>query len=63
MNAQHRLAQALAAVEARLEGDPRAIALRFERAGLLAALGQTERAKQCYLENSAPGSDAFRHAK
>lgn len=50
MNAQHRLAQALAAVEARLAGEPQAIALRFERAGLLATLGQTELAKQCYLE-------------
>ena len=30
--------------------EPQTVALRFERAGLLAALGQTELAKQCYLE-------------
>lgn len=50
MNAQQRLAQTLEAVEARLAAEPPSIALRFEHAGLLAALGQTERAKQCYLE-------------
>jgi glutathione synthase/RimK-type ligase-like ATP-grasp enzyme len=50
MNAQQRLAQALTAVEARLAGEPPTIALRFERAGLLAALGQTALAQQCYLE-------------
>ncbi len=50
MNAQHRLTQALAAVEARLAADPQAVALRFERAGLLAALGQTALAQQGYLE-------------
>ncbi len=50
MDSQHRLAQALEAVEARLAGEPQAIALRFERAGLLAALGQTALAKQGYLE-------------
>ena len=50
MNAQQRLAQALAAVEARLAAEPPTIELRFEHAGLLAALGQTDRAKQGYLE-------------
>ena len=40
----------MAAVEARLLATPDAIALRFERAGLLAALGRTEGAKQAYLE-------------
>ena len=50
MDAQHRLAQALEAVELRLAAEPPTIALHFERAGLLAALGQTERARQCYLE-------------
>ncbi len=49
MNARQRLAQALETVEARLAADPPTIALRFERAGLLAALGRTELAKQCYL--------------
>jgi tetratricopeptide (TPR) repeat protein len=44
------LAQALEAVEARLAADPQAIPLCFERAGLLAALGRTELAKQSYLE-------------
>src|SRR5580658_5693661 len=50
MNAKQRLTQALEAVEARLSVEPPTIALRFERAGLLAALGQTAQAKQCYLE-------------
>ena len=49
MNARQRLAQALETVEARLAADPPTIALRFERAGLLAALGRTELAKQGYL--------------
>jgi tetratricopeptide (TPR) repeat protein len=46
---QQRLANALAAVEARLQQEPHAIPLLFERAGLLATLGQTDAAKQCYL--------------
>jgi glutathione synthase/RimK-type ligase-like ATP-grasp enzyme len=50
MTTQPRLTRALAAVEARLLAEPQAIALRFERAGLLAALGQTEGAKQAYFE-------------
>jgi len=50
MTTQQRLTEALAAVEARLVEQPQAIALRFERAGLLAMLGQTELAKQGYLE-------------
>jgi hypothetical protein len=50
MNAPQRLVQALEAVEARLAADPQAIPLRFERAGLLAALGRTELAKQSYLD-------------
>ena len=50
MTAQQRIAAALHAVEARLAAEPPTTALRFERAGLLAALGQTALAKQGYLE-------------
>jgi Tfp pilus assembly protein PilF len=50
MTRQQRLAEALHNVEARLASEPPTISLRFERAGLLAALGQTVLAKQGYLE-------------
>jgi len=42
--------QALRNVEARLALDPQSIALRFDRACLLYALGHTEEAKQAYLD-------------
>src|ERR1700749_1314046 len=50
MTAQQRIAAALHPVEARLAAEPPAPGLRFARAGLLAALGQTALAKQGYLE-------------
>jgi tetratricopeptide (TPR) repeat protein len=42
--------EALCEVEARLKLDPESIALRFERACLLNEMGQTEDAKQAYLD-------------
>ena len=47
---RQRLGEALAAVEARLSEEASTIDLQVERAGLLAALGRTELAKQRYLE-------------
>ncbi len=50
MNSRYDPALALKAVEARLAALPGSIELQFERAGLLATLGQSERAKRAYLE-------------
>jgi glutathione synthase/RimK-type ligase-like ATP-grasp enzyme len=50
MTDRRALEQALEAVEARLSGGAETIELQVERAGLLAALGRTELAKQRYLE-------------